>query len=452
VFSSENIERPSVTVGRFHNTIVRHAARRSGTAPETRIKPGDSEERGSMMRKLNTERAGRLRWLTTASRAMSRGVAPLVVIGLVLAACGGDDESEAETPEASEETTPEETTPEETTPEETTPEETTPEETTPEETTPEETGVSPEWQSVVDSAAGQSLLVYHAASPEQVDRFIAAFNELYPDIDVTHERGGTPILDRLDTEVASGTPGGDILVYPNYIYFRDRADSFSELEGPAAAEFPADAFEIPGKVPLVEVLVQSTLMWNTNEFPDGFTSYEELVDVPSGRLALRNNWSGGLCAFYDTIEEYYGPEYIEGLGNLDPPAYGTTQETSQAVASGEVGVVPEMPPANVLALQEQGAPVDYFIVDTDETPGIGAPYHAGILAQSPNQEAAQLFVDFLLTPEGQVAWNGGDYGASVLDVEGVANASNWTLWDLDKYTPDAVAACEEKYGGVLFGQ
>lgn len=313
------------------------------------------------------------------------------------------------------------------------------------------TAADADWQAIVDQAAGQSVLVYHAASPEQFDRFIAAFNEEYPDITLTHERGGREILDRVVTELETGTAGADAVMWPDQLWFEDNAGSFAELQGPHFAEFPESGVSVDEKVAIPQILVQSMIVWNTQEFPDGFDSFQDVLDnVPPGRIGSRDLYSGPLCSYYDYLENEWGPGFLEQLGKLDPVAYGNTGESAQAVAAGEVGVVIEMQPANIYALIDEGAPLDFKII---EDPGVGVPYHVGVIESSPNAAAAQVFVDYLLSEEGQTVWNGEGYAASVMSgLEGVASTDGWVIYDHTQYPEEAVEECSARIDEVVFGR
>jgi iron(III) transport system substrate-binding protein len=306
-----------------------------------------------------------------------------------------------------------------------------------------------EWQALVDKASGQTVTVYHAASPDQFDRFAEAFNKKYPKITLAQQRGGQPLLTQLQSEIAAGQPGADILVFPAELFFKGALDQFTPLVGPDTATWPAAGYLVPGEIPVVSVLAESVIMWNTGEFPNGFKGFEDALKVPSGRMGLRNAYSGPLCGYYDFLEKYF-PGILEEVGKLKPVAYGSTTESAQAVGSGEIGVTIENTPANAISLKKAGAPIDFLVV---EKPAFGQPYQAGVFQKAKSPEGAQVMMDFLLTPEGQEAWNGEGFGASYLpNIPTAASTEGWDIFQAADYGKDVVTACGAKIDKVVFGK
>jgi hypothetical protein len=70
---------------------------------------------------------------------------------------------------------------------------------------------------------------------------------------------------------------------------------------------------------------------------------------------------------------------------------------AQLVATGEVPVGLTMYNANIESLKKKGAPIDFVPVQ----PVIARPQGIGVAKDAPHPAAALLFVDFVLSPEGQ---------------------------------------------------
>src|SRR5437899_1393910 len=64
-------------------------------------------------------------------------------------------------------------------------------------------------------------------------------------------------------------------------------------------------------------------------------------------------------------------------------------------------------------VKQRGAPVEWFAI----APAIGRANGVGIVQKPPHPRAAQLFVDFLLSPEGQTILQKGGYVPANLRVE-----------------------------------
>jgi len=119
---------------------------------------------------------------------------------------------------------------------------------------------------------------------------------------------------------------------------------------------------------------------------------------------------------------------------------------TQAVASGEIGVSLISTAAIVKELQGTGAPIEYTIPDESWS----SVYLASVLETAANTNAARLFVDFLMSEEGQAAFNGNDFGGSHLDgVDGTVDTEGMTALDAESFGPDRVAEWVTKFEEIF---
>ena len=169
------------------------------------------------------------------------------------------------------------------------------------------------------------------------------------------------------------------------------------------------------------------LVWNTNTFPDGFTEWDDLLD-PSvkGKLAMRNDLTTSMAATLEFMEQELGPDYLTALGGQSPKYYTSAVPMGQAVASGEAGVTNISTPSIVKDLQNQGAPVDFAFPE----PGFAIMWGGGALATSKRPNAARVFLDFLMSEEGQAAINADGFGAAGREgIEGALDLEGWAFFD-----------------------
>ncbi|HYR34080.1 MAG TPA: extracellular solute-binding protein, partial [Burkholderiales bacterium] len=75
------------------------------------------------------------------------------------------------------------------------------------------------------------------------------------------------------------------------------------------------------------------------------------------------------------------------------------------VASGEIPLALTTYSHGAEKMKQKGAPVEWFAI----APAIGRANGIGILRAAPRPKAAALFVDFLLSPEGQAILQKGGY-------------------------------------------
>jgi iron(III) transport system substrate-binding protein len=82
------------------------------------------------------------------------------------------------------------------------------------------------------------------------------------------------------------------------------------------------------------------------------------------------------------------------------------------VASGEIPLALTTYSHGTEKMKKKGAPVDWFAI----APAIGRANGIGIVRNPPHPNAAALFVDFLLSPEGQQILQQGGYVPASLKV------------------------------------
>lgn len=302
------------------------------------------------------------------------------------------------------------------------------------------------WEDLVEAAEQEgSISLYSIAPDVQNNRLEAAFAEEYPDINLQILRGGGELASRVEAERASGSGGADVFMFSDTGWFEDRQDELLELNGPNAENLNEDSW-LGGQTAFVAAaLPQTNIAWNTDIFPDGFENWEDLLsDEVSGQLGMRSEMTANLAGYYDFLENELGEEYIIELAEQAPNFYPSVVPMTQALGSGEIGVTEMGNIPTLNQLQEEGAPVDYVLPE----PSYWLEWGAGAFENSSNPNASLLFMDFLMSVEGQTALNGDGYGhSSVEGVEGglELDASDGIVFDLSEFPPERVAEYDEKF-------
>lgn len=334
--------------------------------------------------------------------AMALGTA---LLSTGLAACGGDDASSAEAP----------------------------------------TTGDAAWDAIVADAYEEGeVTVYNAASELQNKRLLEAFEEEYPGIDLTIERGASELPGRVEAELGSGTDGADVLMYSDPNWFIANEDKLAELSGPGLEGWNPDWWAVDGKSAVITALPWSIIAWNTEIFPDGFENYEDILDpAVKGKLATRSELTPSVAGYLDFMERELGPEYLEGLADQDPKFYPSSLPLLQAIGSGEVGVTLFGFPAGVKEMQEAGAPIESIEAD----PGFAFNHAAGAFAEAQSPNAGVVFMSFLMSETGQEAYNGEGLGGGGREgVEGAIDISGYELLDLEKFSdPAKIEEWNEKF-------
>lgn len=310
---------------------------------------------------------------------------------------------------------------------------------------PRETSADPKWQAVLDAAYEEGELnLYNAASQQQNERMEAAWEARYPQIDLNITRGGPELPSRVSSQIESGTPGADAFLWSDVSWFERNKSELAELSDvPSSEGWSDDYWAIEGKAVVATRLPWSMIVWNTDKFPAGFDSYEDLLAPEvKGQLGSRSQVTASIAGYLDFLETRFGEDYLTGLAAQKPKFYSSVVPLMQAVASGEVGVSNVGVPATVMYLKERGAPIDYTYL----TPGFSFEHGGAALKNSEHPNAAVLFMNWFMSEEGQTAYNGDGLGSAGREgIEGTLATNNDTLLDSTKYPPQEIAKWERKF-------
>lgn len=300
------------------------------------------------------------------------------------------------------------------------------------------------WQEVVAAAENEGSVTFYSVMPGvQNSRLIKAFNEKYPEIDLDVMRGAAELPARVEGEIASGSDGADVFLYSDPAWFSEHDGQFLEVNGPAVEGWEDDAWETRDRAIIPSAYPFSMFVWNTEKFPHGFSTWGDLRD-PSveGALGLRSDVTISMAGFLNFQEREFGERYLKDLAGLRPKFYPSVVPMTQAVASGEIGVTNASTPSVVNELKEQGAPIDSAV----PKPAYWIEWGAAALRNSERPNAARVFLDFLMSPEGQTAINGDGFGAaSRSGVRGALEPEQMTMLDSAQYTPEVVARFDSKF-------
>ena len=261
------------------------------------------------------------------------------------------------------------------------------------------------WDEVVAAAEEEgSVVMYSVMVPDINDRLSAAFAEAYPEIDIEIIRVlGNEIDAKLDAEKETGAAGADIVANVNYPYTISASESGDLLPivGPDATSpsWAGTDYVINDDVQLV-TFRNIGLGWNTEEFPEGGpTSFEDLLDpkYADGRIGLTDPIAPVVADFYATLEDNYGPEFLEQLAAQEPVFFPGAVPLEQALAAGEITVGGYVTNVGIEAAKASGAPVEFALPENAWAPPIMAYIPAWV--ERPN--AAQVLLNFMASPEGQ---------------------------------------------------
>jgi iron(III) transport system substrate-binding protein len=300
-----------------------------------------------------------------------------------------------------------------------------------------------------------TITLYTSEPQEKIDEIVAAFNVHHPEITVDVFRAGTGDLTaRIAAEEKAGDIGADLLLAADAGTFEDYADRdlLLEYQSPEASDINQDLID-PEHFYVGTRILPTVIAINTNVIADAPESWQDLTDPAyAGKIAMPNPDVSGAAAYNAAVwlnEESLGLTWLEGLAANRPLIAESNGPVSQAVAEGSspAGIVVD---SLVRDLASAGSPIA-AVYPQEGVPFVSQP--VGIFADSAEPEASKLFVDFLISQEGQEIAASQSYLPIREDVESPAGAP--AISDITLLSPDletiraSLADAVETFNGLF---
>jgi len=130
-------------------------------------------------------------------------------------------------------------------------------------------------------------------------------------------------------------------------------------------------------------------------------TWEDLLEArfANGKIGLKDpRTAGSAYAEYYFLRDRYGSSFWERLGKQKPQVLSSSSDAIAALVDQRIQVAGEMVSYQAYEAQKEGKPIE-IIWPTDGVPVIPGP--VAILQSARHVNAAKLFVDFVLSREGQ---------------------------------------------------
>lgn len=253
-----------------------------------------------------------------------------------------------------------------------------------------------------DSISGD--LSFYTSQPDaDAEQLIAAFNEQYPEVNVSVFRSGTEeVISKVQAEKQAGEVQADVLLVADAVTFESlkSQDMLLSYHSEEANQIPESFIDPDGTYTGTKVM-STALVVNTEKASDIPSSWSVLTDPESsGETIMPSPLYSGAAAYnlgVFTLNEDFSWEFYEELKQNDITVTEGNGAVLKAVASGEktYGMVVDF---IVARAKTEGSPVE-LIYPEEGVPVITEPI--GIMKDTTNEPAAKAFVDFVLSEKGQ---------------------------------------------------
>lgn len=293
---------------------------------------------------------------------------------------------------------------------------------------------------LVEGARKEGKLVWYTGAPDDLaSRMLSAFNKKYPFIDVSEYYTSTAgqVLSKLQAEIAAGRKIADVFHTGDMgtvltLHGQGRIATYVTPEQDAYA----DAYKDPGiwtgwRISTLNMGYSKTRI-KDEDAPDSWTA---LTDPKyKGKVGFQDSTSGLQHLQWYILKQTMGDDFWPKVAENNPVIYGGNVAIVEAVLRGELHLA--------------GETTSYFVwgyTQKKKTPFQGVWPQEGVpigvqpisvLNDAPHPNAARLFVDWVLSREGQQVMvdSIGDYSARA-DVDPPQGSPK--LADLKQLLPDS---------------
>lgn len=257
---------------------------------------------------------------------------------------------------------------------------------------------------LVEAAKKEGKLVaYVSMLTENATALLAEFKKKYPFIDTSLYRANTQrLLPKIQLEARTQQHEADVISATFTIWNELTRDKLvMKYDSPERAKYPETLKDADGYWNILHLGVQG-MAYNTKLVsPDSAPKkYEDLLH-PRWRpkqIAMDYRDSSWMAVMLEIMGEAEGLAFMKKLAAKDLYMRENKNLLTQLLAAGEFPVLANTYLETFAKIQKAGAPIEWV---PGRNPIPASTHLLGIYAHARHPNAAKLFVDFLLSPEGQ---------------------------------------------------
>ena len=229
------------------------------------------------------------------------------------------------------------------------------------------------------------------------------FETAHPGVDVElFQSGSERVIQKITAEMEAGGVKADLLALADRAYFDTlkKEGVLQPYQSPEAATIPEALKDSDGLYTTIRIISQMIVYNPTLVKPEEApTNWTDLTDPKwKGQIIIPSPlYSGSTYVAVGALAQHYGWDFFEKLRANDTVVEEGNQGVERKIAAGEfkVGMLLDL---NVRQAQSKETPIE-MLMPTDGAVIIPSPI--AITKDATNVPAAQAFVDFILSPEGQ---------------------------------------------------
>jgi len=246
----------------------------------------------------------------------------------------------------------------------------------------------------------REVVFYTTTNLEEAAAMSARFKAKYPFLDVNINRAeGERIVTKVLQETRAKKSLVDVMQTPAfYLHALKKRGILGEYSSPEDRFYPRNFKEEKSWTTTYYnpyVVLYNTKLVSAQNLPK---RYEDLLNpFWKNKMILEKDKIDWFTAMLEILGREKGVKYMRELSRQNPMLRIGQTLITQLVAAGEIALQINANAVSVNRLKQKGAPIDW--VAPGPLPGLMVG--VGLISQAPHPAAARLFIDFLLSKEGQ---------------------------------------------------
>lgn len=260
----------------------------------------------------------------------------------------------------------------------------------------------------VEKAEAEGAMTFYSTDPEKGQvALLKAFSDQFPKIKTSYVRlQAGALYAKILAERQAKTYLADILVISDLGMIQDfqRREGLKAYISPEMAAYKPQYKSKPEGFFTAGCIITSGIAYNPNivKPEEAPKSWEDLLDPKwKDAVNVKVSNSGLQHAAWFVLKPILAKDYFDKFGENKPRAFDSYVQQYGRIIDGQDKVIMAAQYSGFIEFKAKGAPVAFMF------PATGAPstqQSAGIVSDAPHPNAAELFLDWFLSPVGQKAY------------------------------------------------
>jgi iron(III) transport system substrate-binding protein len=259
----------------------------------------------------------------------------------------------------------------------------------------------------VDKAKAEGAFTLYSTDPEQGQvKLLAAFNKLFPEIKTSYVRlQAGALYAKVLSERQAKSYLVDVIQISDMGMILDfqRKGGFRQYISPEMAAFQPEYKSKPEGYWTWGSIIMAGIAYNPNNVPaaEAPKSWEDLLDPKwKDAINVKVSNSGLQHGVWFMLKPILGEAYFKKFAENKPRAFDSYVQQYGRLVDGQDKIIMGAQYSGYIEFKAKGAPLA-FVFPSTGVPTVSETY--GIVDQGPHPNAAELFMDWFLSPVGQKA-------------------------------------------------